>query len=94
MHAAKRADTEVLRDFPDVLHPFSEETGWDYNSVYVDDESYHEGFADAYVNYGIDRETGCVVVTRPDQYVGYVGPLDGESGWTGVEGYLRGVFVG
>jgi len=94
VHAAKRADTEVLRDFPDVLHPFSEETGWDYNSVYVDDESYHEGFADAYVNYGIDRETGCVVVTRPDQYVGYVGPLDGESGWTGVEGYLRGVFVG
>jgi phenol 2-monooxygenase len=93
VHAAKRADTEVLRDFPDVLHPFSENLGWDYDSVFVDDESYHEGFGDAYGNYGIDRETGCVVVTRPDQYVGFIGALDGEGGWESVEAYFRGVFV-
>jgi phenol 2-monooxygenase len=93
VHAAKRVDTEVLRDFPDVLHPFSEETGWDYDSVYVDDESYHEGFDDAYGNYGVDKERGCVVITRPDQYVGFVGALDGKEGWEGVEGYFRGVFI-
>ena len=94
VHAAKRADTEVLRDFPDILHPFSEETGWDYDSVYVDDESYHEGFGDAYGNYGVDREKGCVVVTRPDQYVGFVGGLGEEGGCEGVEGYFQRVLVG
>ncbi|KAF2684262.1 phenol 2-monooxygenase [Lentithecium fluviatile CBS 122367] len=94
VHAAKRTETELLRDFPDVLHPFSKETGWDYESVFVDDESYHEGFGDAYTNYGVGKETGCVVVTRPDQYVGFVGALDGEAGWEGVDRYFRGVFVG
>ena len=28
---------------------------------------------------GIDRETGCVVVVRPDQYVSHVLPLDGHE---------------
>lgn len=93
VHSAKRMETEVLRDFPDVLHPFSEETGWDYNSVFVDDACYFDGFADAYANYGVDKNAGCVVVTRPDQYVGYVGPLS-EEGWNGVEEYFKGVFVG
>lgn len=93
-HSAKRTETELLRDFPEVLHPFDKRTGWDYDSVYVDDVSYHEGYGDAYKNYGIDRETGCVVVTRPDQYVGYVGGLNGEEGWKGVEAYFQGIFVG
>lgn len=92
-HSAKRMDTELLRDFPEVLHPFDKHTGWDYDSVYVDDVSYHEGYGDAYTNYGVDRETGCVVITRPDQYVGYVGALDSE-GWKGVEAYFQGVFAG
>jgi hypothetical protein len=92
-HASKRMDVELLRDFPEVLHPFDEKTGWDYDSVYVDDESYHEGFEDAYKNYGVSRESGCVVVTRPDQYVGYIDSLD-EEGFGGVEAYFNGVFVG
>ncbi|KAF1913433.1 FAD binding domain-containing protein [Ampelomyces quisqualis] len=62
VHASRRVDTELLRDFPDVLHRFDERTGWDYESVYVDDESYHEGFGDAYGGYGVSRERGCVVV--------------------------------
>jgi phenol 2-monooxygenase len=93
VHSAKRMDVELLRDFPDVLHPFDARTGWDYESVYVDDESYHEGHGRAYEGYGVERETGCVVVTRPDQYVGFVGKLDGEEGWGGVEGYFEGIFV-
>ncbi|KAF2661904.1 hypothetical protein K491DRAFT_686881 [Lophiostoma macrostomum CBS 122681] len=93
VHSAKRTEVELLRDFPDVLHPFDERTGWDYNSVYVDDESYHEGHGQAYEGYGVDKEHGCVVVTRPDQYVGFVGPLDGGEGWTGVESYFEGIFV-
>ncbi|KAF1960548.1 hypothetical protein CC80DRAFT_403317 [Byssothecium circinans] len=94
VHSAPRVDVELLRDFPDVLHRFDEKTGWDYDSVFVDDVSYHEGYADAYGKFGIERETGCVAVVRPDQYVGFVGVLDGEEGWEGVESYFRGVFVG
>ncbi|KAF2877269.1 phenol 2-monooxygenase [Massariosphaeria phaeospora] len=92
-HSAKRIETELLRDVPAVLHPFDQRTGWDYDSVYVDDASYHEGYAEAYAGYGVARETGCVVVARPDQYVGYVGALDGDAGWEAVEAYFRGVFV-
>jgi phenol 2-monooxygenase len=69
IHSAKRTETGLLRDFPDILHPLDRSTGWDYNKVYVDDESYHEGFGDAYKNYGVDRQRGCVVAVRPDQYV-------------------------
>ncbi|KAF2262220.1 hypothetical protein CC78DRAFT_618728 [Lojkania enalia] len=92
-HSAKRTDTELLRDFPDILHPFDVRTGWDYDSVYVDDVSYHEGYSDAYRGYGVDKETGCVVIARPDQYVGFIGELSGE-GMREVEGYFRGIFVG
>ncbi len=41
-----------------MLHPFSTHTGWDYNKVFVNDESYHEGFGDAYKNYGVDKQRG------------------------------------
>ncbi|KAF2729992.1 hypothetical protein EJ04DRAFT_474619 [Polyplosphaeria fusca] len=91
-HSGKRVETELLRDFPEVLRPFDSKTGWDYESVYVDDQSYHNGFGDAYANYGVDREMGCVVVTRPDQYVGLVAALD-EGGFGDVEGYFDGVLV-
>ncbi|KAI1101462.1 putative phenol 2-monooxygenase [Jackrogersella minutella] len=76
IHSSKRAETELLRDIPEVLHPFDPRTGWDYDKVFVDDVSYHEGFGDAYTNYGVDRERGCVVVARPDQYVGWIGELE------------------
>jgi len=76
IHSSKRTETELLRDFPDILHPFNKHTGWDYDKVYVDDETYHEGFGDAYVNYGVDKQRGCVVIVRPDQYVGWVGDLE------------------
>src|SRR3954470_19673900 len=76
VQSAKRTDTELLRDFPDMLHPFDEHTGWDYSKVFVDDVSYHEGFGDAYANYGMDKERGYAVAVRPDQYVEWVGELE------------------
>ena len=33
---------------------------------------------------GIDRERGCMVVVRPDQYVAHVLPLDGYCAARGV----------
>lgn len=90
VHASKRVETELLRDFPAVLHPFDARLGWDYHKVFVDDESYHEGFGDAYGNYGVDRATGCVVAVRPDQYVGWVGALED---FDGLEAYFKGCLV-
>ncbi|KAK4163150.1 putative monooxygenase [Cladorrhinum sp. PSN259] len=76
IHSAKRTETELLRDFPDILHPFDASKGWNYSKVFVDDVSYHEGFGDAYKNYGVDKERGCVVAVRPDQHVGWIGNLE------------------
>ncbi|KAI1642261.1 putative phenol 2-monooxygenase [Daldinia loculata] len=76
IHSAKRTETDLIRDFPEILHPFNPHTGWDYDKVFVDDASYHEGVGDAYMKYGVDKERGCVVVARPDQYVGWVGDLE------------------
>jgi phenol 2-monooxygenase len=75
IHSAPRLETE-LSQFPEVFHPFSEENGWDYNKIFVDDDSYHEGHGRAYENYGINRMTGCVVIVRPDQYVSWIGNLE------------------
>ena len=75
IHSAKRAETE-LHSFPDIFHPFDEREGWDYWKVFVDDISYHEGYGNAYENYGVNRLDGCVVILRPDQYVAWVGALE------------------
>jgi phenol 2-monooxygenase len=78
LHSAPRTKVELL-DLHDIFHPFDEKKGWDYNKVFVDDVSYHEGHGEAYKNYGVDKERGCVVIARPDQYVGYIGTLEDVS---------------
>ena len=90
IHSSKRTDTELLRDFPDILHPFDEHNGWDYNKVFVDDVSYHEGFGAAYENYGVDKERGCVVAVRPDQYVAWIGELED---FEELQKYFEGILV-
>ncbi|CAK7228717.1 hypothetical protein SBRCBS47491_007001 [Sporothrix bragantina] len=79
VHHGHRQEYTVL-DFPEVLRPYDEVEGWDYNKIFVDEESYHEGHGEAYKNYGIDPAQGAVIILRPDQYVSYVGPVsDYES---------------
>ncbi|KIX92648.1 uncharacterized protein Z520_11677 [Fonsecaea multimorphosa CBS 102226] len=75
IHSAPRVKVELL-SLPDILHPWSDEFGWDYNKVFVDDMSYHEGHGQAYKNYGIDASKGCVVIVRPDQYVSWIGEME------------------
>lgn len=75
IHSAPRAFTE-LHDFHDIFHPYSKRDGWDYWKIYVDDISYHEGHGQAYENYGVDKNKGCAVILRPDQYVSWVGELE------------------
>lgn len=75
VHASPRKDATIF-DFPTVFRPFTQSEGWDYNKIYVDDESYHEGHGEAYKNYVVDKEKGCAVILRPDQYVSWVGEVD------------------
>ncbi|KAJ6470218.1 phenol hydroxylase [Mycena vitilis] len=75
VHAAPRESVDVF-SFPEVLRPFDAREGWDYSQIFVDAPSYHEGNAAAYEAWGIDKTHGCVVISRPDQYIGYIGSLD------------------
>lgn len=75
IHSAPRVEVELLK-LHEIYHPFSEAEGWDYGKVFVDDMSYHEGHGYAYENYGVDAGSGCAVILRPDQYVGWLGELE------------------
>ncbi|GAB7354301.1 hypothetical protein MBLNU459_g4821t1 [Dothideomycetes sp. NU459] len=80
IHCSPRTEVELLRDFPALLHPLrANDMGWDYNKVFVDDESYHEGHGHAYEGYGVDKSRGCVVAIRPDNYTGFIGDLEDVS---------------
>ncbi|KAF8849456.1 phenol hydroxylase [Acephala macrosclerotiorum] len=86
LHSGKRHEVEIF-DFPELFRPWTEGEGWDYWKIFVDDVSYHEGDGKAYEGYGVDKEKGCLVVVRPDGYVGWVGGLENIGD---VEGYFGG----
>lgn len=46
------------------------------NTLYSDEESWHDGHGNAYQGYGIDPQVGCSILVRPDQYVSGVYGLD------------------
>ncbi|KAH8801442.1 FAD binding domain protein [Xylogone sp. PMI_703] len=75
IHSAPRTRIE-LATFPEIFRPFSEEDGWDYKKIFVDDVSYHYGHGQAYQNYGVDQIRGCVIIVRPDQHVSWIGNLE------------------
>lgn len=59
---------------PALLRPTKGKLGLqDYEKVYCVD---HKGEGDIYDMRGIDRQQGCMIVVRPDQYVAQVLPLD------------------
>lgn len=75
VHSGPRRGIELL-DLPEAFHPHHGDLGWDYWKVYVDEESYHEGYGQAYDNFGIDSSRGCAVIVRPDQYISWIGEVD------------------
>lgn len=75
VHAAKRLDVELL-DMHIAFRPWDEEDGWNYWTVYADDESYHLGHGHAYERCGISKEEGALVLLRPDGYIGVIASLD------------------
>lgn len=60
IHANSRDEVEMA-DFPSALFP-----PYDYNKIYADCESFHNGHGEVYKNLGIDRERGAAIVVRPD----------------------------
>ncbi|KAL8992773.1 MAG: hypothetical protein Q9169_006854, partial [Polycauliona sp. 2 TL-2023] len=79
VHSAPRQGVE-LHDFPSLLLPYDEELGYDYDSIFLDGESYYDGHGRAYEGYGVDAIRGCVILVRPDQHVAWIGELDNVQG--------------
>jgi phenol 2-monooxygenase len=68
-------DQLAYEHMPSLLKPKTGKLGLqDYEKVFCVD---HKGLGDIFDMRGIDRDKGCVVVVRPDQYVAHVLPLDG-----------------
>ncbi len=77
----------AYEDMPSLLKPKTGKLGLqDHEKVFCVD---HKGLGDIYDMRGIDREQGCMVVVRPDQYVAHVLPL---NGWAELTKYFEGVF--
>ena len=76
LHSADRDHLE-LSDFHSTFFPFDEDYGHNYDIIYADAPAHKDKAAgDAHKFYGVDPTRGCVVVTRPDQYVGYIGAME------------------
>jgi len=70
-------DQLVYEDMPSLLKPKTGKLGLqDHEKVFCVD---HKGMGDIFDMRRINRETGCMVVVRPDQYIAHVLPLDGTA---------------
>ncbi len=64
----------AYEDMPSLLKPLKGRLGLqDHEKVFCVD---HKGEGDIFEMRGIDRDKGCMVVVRPDQYIAHVLPLD------------------
>lgn len=67
----------AYEDIPTLLKPKTGKLGLqDHEKVFCVD---HKGMGDIFDMRGIDRENGCMIVVRPDQYVSHVLPLSSFS---------------
>lgn len=67
----------TIEDMPEILRPKVGTFGLkDYEKVFTVD---HKRGDDIFEMRGINRETGAIVVVRPDQYVAHVLPLDAHA---------------
>ncbi|MGB4059977.1 MAG: FAD-dependent monooxygenase [Burkholderiaceae bacterium] len=82
-------DQLAYEDMPSLLKPKTGKLGLqDHEKVFCVD---HKGVGDIFDMRRINRETGCMVVVRPDQYISNVLPLDGTAELTAFfAGVLRG----
>ena len=68
-------DQLAYENMPSLLKPKTGKLGLqDHEKVFCVDP---KGMGDIFDMRGINREKGCLIVVRPDQYVAHVLPLDG-----------------
>ncbi len=74
-------------NMPSLLKPTKGKLGLqDHENVFCVD---HKGLGDIFDMRGIDRDQGCMIVVRPDQYIANVLPLDGYAELTAFfDGFL------
>jgi phenol 2-monooxygenase len=81
---------DVLLDqkMPAILKPLTGRLGLqDHEKVFCVD---HKGAGDIFAMRGVDRDLGCMVVVRPDQYIAHVLPLDAHQA---LANFFDGVFL-
>jgi phenol 2-monooxygenase len=77
----------AFEDMPYLLKPQTGKLGLqDYEKVFCVD---HKGQGDIFQMREIDRERGCMVIVRPDQYIGHVLPL---IGYAELSAYFSNIF--
>jgi phenol 2-monooxygenase len=70
-------DQLAYEDMPSLLKPKTGRLGLtDHEKVFCVD---HKGLGDIFDMRGIDRDKGCMIVVRPDQYIAHVLPLDARQ---------------
>lgn len=70
-------DALLDQQMPEILKPCTGKLGLqDHEKIFCVD---HKGAGDIFEMRGVDREAGCMVVVRPDQYVAHVLPLDAHA---------------
>jgi phenol 2-monooxygenase len=73
----RRPDDFAIETMPRLLLPQKGRHGlYDYEKIFCADI---KGDNDIFAMRGIDREAGCLVIVRPDQYVAHVLPLDAHQ---------------
>jgi len=81
-------DQLAYDQMPSLLKPRTGKLGLqDFEKVFCVD---HKGLGDIFDMRGIDRDKGCLVVVRPDQYVAHVLPLDA---WQALADFFAGVLL-
>ncbi|KAL4879954.1 FAD binding domain-containing protein [Aspergillus karnatakaensis] len=86
IHPGPRTAINLL-ELPEIFHPFNDRLGWDYGKVFVDGNEYEDNCGNAYSEYGIDKQKGCLVLCRPDQHVAWIGGIEEVSS---LDGYFSG----
>ncbi len=81
-------DQLAYEAMPELLKPLKGPLGLqDHEKIFATD---HKGAGDIYDMRGIDREQGCMIVVRPDQYIAHVLPLTARED---LEGFFAGVLL-
>ena len=67
-------DALAYEKMPDMLRPLKGRLGLqDHEKAFCVD---HKGLGDIFEMRGIDRDKGCMILVRPDQYIAHILPLD------------------